>query len=1230
MKKISYLLVVLSFLLGTSCTNDFEQEMNDGKYSFSSISASMGDLPTTRTHLENGGRVVWDLNDQIGIISDTQEDPTLFTCISVDDNRASFTSNGEISGNSFIAYYPYKSTIWPYDNIAIDDDILTYELPRVYSYDETTNLKNFPAIAKSSTNEFKFKHTCGIIKFSITGNQKLDALYLTGNNDEVIAGTGTIDLSEEIPIFTISANAEDASKDIVIFGTQLSSTPTEFYCMVPVMNFTKGLNLTIQYYDETGKVHSIKKSTSKEIKISRSVIKSFSTFDLNDLIEQELEEEKKEEELIYNALMTFYNATDGENWTNNTNWGSDKPFSEWYGLGANDNMITSITLNNNNLKGYIPEEISEFNDLQILSLSFNQLRDTIPEAIGALKELTILQLSDNKITGTIPNSICNLGKLTVLRLENNRLTGELPKDMGNMTALEIFDIGTYSASAGGGSVDFNDTSLYYNQISGEIPQSITKLTNLKQFGAVENKLSGNIPDEIWSMPSLTALYLTGNMLTGSISPTIANAKNLEQLWLENNHLRGPIPEEICELTNLKELLIGNANMSMATGDYSIYQYNKFEGGIPNNINKLTNLVQLDMSTCGLSGEIPNSLYTMSNLYSFGLSNAGGDWFEDSEGILGIDSTLSAQIRENYNHISGNISSAVAGMTGLAGFGVSGNEITGTIPKEFGNLASLQNLSLDKNKITGTIPAELGNLQNLLYLFLNENEIEGSIPAEIGNLTRLEVLYLMSNKISGTLPIELSELQNLSFAHLGYNNIEGNIPKEYANLTNLNVLDLAHNRMSGDIPEEITSSPMWSTSRWNPALWILPQQEGYGFNGYTIGDEYYNSSDYSADGKVKTLQTASVGNGINIVLMGDGYSDRLITDGTYDEVMHTAMEKFFSEEPYKSYRNMFNVYSVTAVSKNEVYANGLQTAFSGFFGDGTHVGGNDQKVFEYALKAINEEQMAEALIVVMMNSINYAGTCYMYHPEGTNNYGNGVSISYFPVGIDDEALAQVLHHEAGGHGFAKLADEYAYAEYGTVPTDYVTEIQTQQSSWGWWKNVDFTNDLNTIRWGYFIDDTRYTNDGLGAYEGGLTYWRGVWRPTENSIMRYNTGGFNAPSREAIYYRIHKLAYGDSWEYDYEDFVEYDAKNRQSSSTRTSNYVERPKDYKPLHAPITIKGSWKNAKNNSPKKKVSNNSNLYKAPAKVSKPKAMPTITKANYYRTLDGKLQYEIKTEHLKE
>ena len=356
-----------------------------------------------------------------------------------------------------------------------------------------------------------------------------------------------------------------------------------------------------------------------------------------------------------------------------------------------------------------------------------------------------------------------------------------------------------------------------------------------------------------------------------------------------------------------------------------------------------------------------------------------------------------------------------------------------------------------------------------------------------------------------------------------------------------------------------------------------------YRGYIKGYKYtdlpenntYISSDYTNDGKIVTLQTATKGNGIDIVLMGDAYSDRQVADGTYKNDMENLYNNLFTEEPYKSFKDHFNVYYVNVVSATEGYEYG-NTALDGYFGEGTLAGGNDNSVFTYAQKAISTERMDEALLIVAMNSDNYAGTCYMYQPELGGDYGSGPSVSYFPKGGDATTFAQLLHHEACGHGFAKLADEYAYEENGAISADDVNLTKEQQYNWGWWKNVDFTNDLSQIRWSKFINDSRYANEGLGAYEGGLTYWTGVWRPTENSIMRYNTGGFNAPSREAIYYRIHKLAYGADWQYDYEKFVEWDAINRNSTTARSLNHVEVPKKFKPLHAPVVKRQTWKDAK------------------------------------------------------
>lgn len=67
-------------------------------------------------------------------------------------------------------------------------------------------------------------------------------------------------------------------------------------------------------------------------------------------------------------------------------------------------------------------------------------------------------------------------------------------------------------------------------------------------------------------------------------------------------------------------------------------------------------------------------------------------------------------------------------------------------------------------------------------------------------------------------------------------------------------------------------------------------------------------------------------------------------------------------------------------------------------------------------------------------------------------------------------------------------------------------------------------------------------------------------------------YPASSREAIYYRIHKLAYGDSWNYDYEEFVEWDARNRAASGVKRVPGF-KPANYRPTHPPVVVKKSWK---------------------------------------------------------
>lgn len=338
-------------------------------------------------------------------------------------------------------------------------------------------------------------------------------------------------------------------------------------------------------------------------------------------------------------------------------------------------------------------------------------------------------------------------------------------------------------------------------------------------------------------------------------------------------------------------------------------------------------------------------------------------------------------------------------------------------------------------------------------------------------------------------------------------------------------------------------------------------------------EYYESVDYSQDGQAVTIQRASVGAGIDIVLMGDGYSDRLIADRTYDDVMHRTMEVFFAEEPYKSFRNYFNVHYVTVVSQNEVFDDGASTALGASFGDGTAIEGDLDKVLEYSMNVLDVDEMDDATVVVVLNSANYAGSCYMYmYNELAGDHANGLTVSFCPTAEDNVTFATIVQHEAGGHGFGKLGDEYAGMFAGKIPDWEIDGLVTMEA-YGWYRNVDYVNDVNLVKWSHFLADERYSDEGLDIYEGAYTYAFGVYRPSWESIMRQNTGGFNAPSREAIYYRIHKLAYGPQWEYDYEEFVEYDAVNRVAATkSARKNYVEKD-DFVPLAPPVIIKGDWR---------------------------------------------------------
>ena len=675
-------------------------------------------------------------------------------------------------------------------------------------------------------------------------------------------------------------------------------------------------------------------------------------------------------------------------------------------------------------------------------------------------------------------------------------------------------------------------NLFQNNVVGSISDRLNELTSLEYLKVDYNSIP-EIPEFIVSLPRLHTLSMRGCGIT-DFPKEMKIFRNLSHLYLNQNEFNCELPESIGELKELVELQLQGAGLY---------------GSIPETIGNLTNLRRLNLDWNEFTGEIPESLGRLSKL---------------------------EHIVINANYLSGRVPESVMKLDcwpnswlwiiDQIGEGISREGLVIPAPK-------FSTTTVEGDIISNDIYSE--NEYTVLYGYYDWCPYSDQFTPKLIELYegyKEKGLGVMSFNDEGTVDTHKAYLDKFNITWpdvlLSYQLSAFTFGSYSGSSPNVNLVDKDGFVVFNCYYDDYNDLESFLMERLGP-----PED--------TEHPDHYVSIDYSSDGSVVTLQTASIGNGIDIVVMGDGYSDRQIADGTYRTDMEYLYNNFFTEEPYKSYKDMFNVHYVNVVSATEGYAYN-DTALDGYFGEGTLVGGDDNACFEYALNAISENDMDEALVVVVMNQNYYAGTCYMYYPESvTGTYGSGPAVAYFAKGGDGttmETFAQLLHHEANGHGFAKLADEYAYEDMGTVPSDYVSQIRTQHNEWGWWKNVDFTSDPTAVRWSHFINDTRYANEGLGAYEGGLTYWSGVWRPTENSIMRYNTGGFNAPSREAIWYRIHKLAYGDSWEYDYEDFVEYDAVNRTTSTSvqkSRKNYVEKP--FEPTSPPVVVGKSWRDALN-----------------------------------------------------
>lgn len=310
----------------------------------------------------------------------------------------------------------------------------------------------------------------------------------------------------------------------------------------------------------------------------------------------------------------------------------------------------------------------------------------------------------------------------------------------------------------------------------------------------------------------------------------------------------------------------------------------------------------------------------------------------------------------------------------------------------------------------------------------------------------------------------------------------------------------------------------------------------------------NQYDYEyGENEWLTLQKATRGNngGINIVILGDGYDAKDISSGDYLTNIKQEVEYFFGIDPYTTYRDYFNVYTAFPLSTetgvgtvNTIRYNRFNTTYTG----GVGLTADYDEIFNYALNAptVTQDNLKQTLIIIVPNSTDYGGITQMWE--------DGSAIAFCPLSTYGYPLDSrgVIQHEAGGHGFGKLGDEYiyhnAFIDFCNCLCCGHTDEFNNAKNLGWYENLSLTGKMHEVPWSHLIFDNRYS-DIVDIFEGGFMHNRGVFRSEQNSCMNNNIPYYSTISRESIVKRIKRYA-GET--YSYEEFV---ANDRRDAGTVT---------------------------------------------------------------------------------
>ncbi|MDE2728366.1 MAG: Ig-like domain-containing protein [Gemmatimonadota bacterium] len=554
------------------------------------------------------------------------------------------------------------------------------------------------------------------------------------------------------------------------------------------------------------------------------------------------------------ALVAFYNATDGPNWNDRTNWLSDASLNAWHGVTADpQGRVTQVFMLRNNLDGEIPPEIGRLTALESLSLLENNLHGPIPTELLQLEKLRTLSLHSNDLSGPLSPEIGQMESLVNLDLGSNELSGSIPPELGRLEGL-------------------GNLSLRGNRLSGPIPPELGRLTGLGSLFLDSNRLSGTIPTELGALKELRLLWLSFNRLAGPIPVELGRLEKLENLSLVRNQLSGSIPSGLGRLQSLENLSL---------------ERNRLSGSIPAELGKIDYFESMNLSfNRELSGPLPRT-FLDTRIRSLNLEGTGvcvppddefvewfgsirtvhaaycgntvrdalvalynategrewdnrRNWLSDRppgewHGVTADDDGRVIALRLQNNNLNGSLPALLFALPDLKILDLSGNPgLSGPLPRSLLEL-DVDELNLDDTMLCvpadGEFRAWLAeipearavacagqspDLQALIALYnatggpgwsKNANWLSDAPFGEWEGVTtnaggRVVEVHLNDENLSGSLPAEIGLLDRLEGLFLYNNELTGSIPSELGRLHRLKHLYLGNNELTGRIPPEI--------------------------------------------------------------------------------------------------------------------------------------------------------------------------------------------------------------------------------------------------------------------------------------------------------------------------------------------------------------------------------------------------------------------------------------------